>query len=298
MPPRPRCSSSRWWISSQGEAELARAAELIAGADALLFCAGAGIGVDSGLPDFRGVEGFWRAYPPYRRLGLAFEELADPAHFAADPELAWGFYGHRLALYRATQPHDGYAVLRRWAVTRPSRVFTSNVDGQFQRAGFAEDAVLECHGSIHHLQCLAGCSERIWPAGGVTVHIDEASMRARPPLPGCPDCGALARPNILMFGDLDWLPARTEEQAQRHTGWLRNLRADGARLVVLEIGAGTAVPTVRRHAELAAASTGALIRINTREPAVRHGRGVALPLPAAEALRRLSELVEAGARPG
>ena len=61
---------------------LLRAAELIAGADALLYCAGAGIGVDSGLPDFRGTEGFWRAYPPYRRLGPAFEVLADPVHFA------------------------------------------------------------------------------------------------------------------------------------------------------------------------------------------------------------------------
>ncbi|HWM60415.1 MAG TPA: hypothetical protein VNO83_21500, partial [Pseudonocardia sp.] len=73
------------------------------------------MGVDSGLPDFRGPEGFWRAYPPYRRLGLGFTDLADPVHFVDDPELAWGFYGHRLALYRCTTPHAGFAVLRRWA---------------------------------------------------------------------------------------------------------------------------------------------------------------------------------------
>ena len=80
-----------------------------------MVAAGAGMGVDSGLPDFRGPEGFWRAYPPYRRLGLRFEELADPEHFDDDPALAWGFYGHRLALYRATVPHSGHAVLRGWA---------------------------------------------------------------------------------------------------------------------------------------------------------------------------------------
>lgn len=57
---------------------LDRAAELIAGADAVLVCAGAGMGVDSGLPDYRGYDGFWRAYPPYARLGLTFAELADP----------------------------------------------------------------------------------------------------------------------------------------------------------------------------------------------------------------------------
>src|SRR4051794_26672545 len=124
-------------LTAAVKADLARAAELISTADALLYCTGAGMGVDSGLPDFRGAEGFWRAYPPYQRLGLAFEELADPAHFATDPELAWGFYGHRLALYRATVPHPGFDVLLAWArAARPARVFTSNVDGQFQRAGF------------------------------------------------------------------------------------------------------------------------------------------------------------------
>ena len=210
-------------------------------------------------------------------------------HFADDPTLAWGFYGHRLALYRATVPHAGFAVLRRWSEERPTRVFTSNVDGQFQHAGFDGSSILECHGSIHHLQCLAGCTEEIWSADGVDVEIDQATMRAEPPLPTCPSCGGLARPNILMFGDYGWVPDRTDEQARAHAAWLRPLR--GRRLVVIEIGAGTAVPTVRRHAELNAAATGALIRINTREPTVRHGHGVPVPLPAAEALARLDALL-------
>ncbi|HEY2203227.1 MAG TPA: Sir2 family NAD-dependent protein deacetylase [Pseudonocardia sp.] len=244
------------------------------------------MGVDSGLPDFRGTEGFWRAYPPYRPLGLAFEELADPAHFADDPGLAWGFYGHRLGLYRRTVPHAGFAVLRRWAADRPARVFTSNVDGQFQRAGFDPAVVTECHGSIHHLQCVAGCADAIWPAED-EVRIDPESMRAVPPLPSCPRCGALARPNILMFGDWSWLPGRTEAIAAEHTAWLRELRTRGDRLVVVELGAGTAVPTVRRHSELASAGSGALVRINPREPRVRHGRGVPLPLTAAIALAEL-----------
>src|SRR5256885_11999890 len=122
------------------------------------------MGVDSGLPDFRGDEGFWRAYPPYQRLGLRFVELADPVHFAEDPELAWGFYGHRLALYRDTKPHNGFAILKRWAETVPARVFTSNVDGQFQRAGFAGEHVAEVHGSIHHLQWQKPCGDRILAA--------------------------------------------------------------------------------------------------------------------------------------
>jgi NAD-dependent SIR2 family protein deacetylase len=244
------------------------------------------MGVDSGLPDFRGPEGFWRAYPPYRCLGLVFEELADPVHFETDPELAWGFYGHRLALYRATRPHAGFAALRRIAGGRPMRVFTSNVDGQFQRAGFTEAAVLECHGSIHHLQCRNRCSATIWSADDTDVRIDPGTMRALPPLPSCPRCGGLARPNILMFGDFGWLPARTEAAALEHQAWLRERHGRGERLVVVEIGAGTAVPTVRRHAEQVGGD--ALIRINTREPAAR--RGISVDAPAREALTELETL--------
>jgi NAD-dependent SIR2 family protein deacetylase len=247
------------------------------------------MGVDSGLPDFRGPEGFWRAYPPYAALGLAFEEIADPVHFAQDPELAWGFYGHRLGRYRETVPHPGFDVLVAWALRWPTHVFTSNVDGQFQRAGFADDVVAECHGSIHHLQCTRDCGQPVWSADGVRVDVDSASMRAAAPLPACPSCGALARPNILMFGDHEWIPDRTSEQLARCRDFLRS--ADRSRLVVVEVGAGTAVPTVRRTAETAAAASGALIRINVRESGVRHGRGVPIAAPAAATLRALDELL-------
>ncbi len=254
------------------------------------------MGVDSGLPDFRGPEGFWQAYPPYRALGLRFEELADPVHFAADPELAWGFYGHRLALYRSTVPHAGFGVLLRWARERPTWVFTSNVDGQFQRAGFDAGRVAEVHGSIHRLQCLRGCGPP-WPADGVNVAVDPTTMRAEPPLPSCPRCGAPARPNILMFGDAGWDPSDAGPRLAAYTEFVREHRAD---LAVIEIGAGTALPTVRRQAELASASTGALIRINVREPHVRDPRAVGIAAPAAEVLRGLDarRARRAGGGPG
>src|SRR5215470_10752216 len=138
-----------------GNASIERAAAAIRGAEALLVTAGAGMGVDSGLPDFRGAQGFWRAYPPYQKLGLHFEDVANPRWFRDDPGLAWGFYGHRFQLYRATRPHAGFAILRRWAdrMLQGAFVFTSNVDGHFQRAGFDEERVVECHGSINWMQC-------------------------------------------------------------------------------------------------------------------------------------------------
>ena len=134
----------------------------IADAEYLLFTAGAGMGVDSGLPDFRGNEGFWKAYPPLAKLSISFSQMANPSWFESDPALAWGFYGHRLNLYRQTVPHEGFAVLKQWAQQKPAFVYTSNVDGQFQRAGM--ENVCEVHGSIHHLQCTKPCSSAIWSA--------------------------------------------------------------------------------------------------------------------------------------
>ncbi len=68
-----------------------RAAEAIRNAGALVITAGAGMGVDSGLPDFRGDKGFWQAYPMYERLGISFVGAANPEHFERDPPLAGVF---------------------------------------------------------------------------------------------------------------------------------------------------------------------------------------------------------------
>jgi NAD-dependent SIR2 family protein deacetylase len=250
---------------------LAPAVAALRAADALVITAGAGMGVDSGLPDFRGNEGFWRAYPPFERMGLSFMELANPRWFERDPALAWGFYGHRLNLYRATAPHAGFALLRRWAATKPGGafVFTSNVDGQFQRAGFAASHIVEFHGSLHHLQCTAGCPD-VWDAEDIVVRVPEQTMRAEEPLPHCHHCGALARPNVLMFGDAAWLADRTEAQEQGLTAWLLERR--GLRIAIVELGAGRSVPTVRHFSEQLSARLGApLVRINPREAAGPRG---------------------------
>ncbi|MBI1948670.1 MAG: NAD-dependent protein deacetylase [Deltaproteobacteria bacterium] len=248
------------------------------------------MGVDSGLPDFRGPQGFWRAYPPYQKLGLAFEDLANPRWFHDDPELAWGFYGHRLALYRATTPHAGFDVLRRWAERAPAGafVFTSNVDGAFQRAGFDAARVCEVHGAIDVLQCTEGRCAGLWSADGVTVDVDAATFRARPPLPTCPRCGRLARPNILMFGDWGWDSSRSDEQGARLEGFLRGARS--ARTMVVECGAGTAIPSVRRFSERLMAAGAVVVRINLREP---EGASIGLSSGAKDALVALDARVTA-----
>ncbi len=257
-----------------------KAKTLLHQAEQILIGAGAGMGVDSGLPDFRGNQGFWRHYPALK--GLSFAEMANPAWFEAHPERAWGFYGHRLDLYRNTRPHAGFKHLLEWLQTMGKSwfVFTSNVDGQFQKAGYDPARILEAHGSIHHLQCMEDCGQPIWPAEKTTVVVDEARCLAEPPLPACPGCGGLARPNILMFNDFDWDARRTEAQEQRYARWLQS--GQGLR-VGIELGAGTAIPTVRHELE---SRCDWLIRINPRETEPPT-RGLTLNCGALEGLQQL-----------
>ena len=265
-------------------------------ADALLITAGAGMGVDSGLPDFRGNTGFWKAYPHIAKLGLSFSEMANPGWFDSDPELAWAFYGHRLDLYRTTMPHQGFADLLSLCLQKQGGyfVFTSNVDGQFQKAGFESDRMIECHGSIHHFQCCTPCCDSVWSAAGMDVSVDIDIFRAKMPLPACIHCGAQARPNILMFGDWGWNQQRTNEQYQRFDRWMHELRSRSLKLAIIEIGAGKEVPTVRLFSEKAASADGAtLIRINPNDFAVPNGH-ISLPRGGAEGINMIMEGIYAG----
>jgi NAD-dependent SIR2 family protein deacetylase len=264
--------------------EISRAARLIRNADGLLIAAGAGIGVDSGLPDFRGNEGFWRAYPPLAKARVEFVDIASPAAFRDDPVRAWGFYGHRLQLYRATVPHEGFAALLEIAAAlrQGAFVFTSNVDGQFQKAGYDSQRIAEYHGSIHHLQCMDACTGAIWRAADLLPAIDTDTCTLRSALPHCPHCGELARPNILMFNDSDWVEVRMQLQYDRVEAWL----ATAQRLVVIEVGAGVDIPSVRRFGEHL---NQPLIRINPRAAEVGRATDVSLPMGALRGLRQLRD---------
>jgi NAD-dependent SIR2 family protein deacetylase len=164
------------------------------------------MGVDSGLPDFRGKEGFWKAYPALGRDN--FYRIACPEAFRTQAKRAWGFYGHRLNLYRATQPYEGFQILKRWGdgMLHGCAVFTSNVDGQFQKAGFDPAVIEECHGSIQYLQCLAPCCNAIWTADALAPEVDAEQCLLLSVIPTCPQCGGMARPNVMMFNHGGYIP--------------------------------------------------------------------------------------------
>lgn len=243
------------------------AADAILQADGVLVGAGAGMGVDSGMPDFRGNDGFWKAYPVFGKRGYTFQEMANPAWFFRDPYQAWGFYGHRLDIYRKTEPHEGFSILLDWVKKKPEKgfVFTSNVDGQFQKSGFFEDSIYECHGSIHWLQSCDREIDTVWSAENYSPKIDLDTFRAEGKLPIVPKTRKVARPNILMFNDFYWVPERYDRQRKRLGKWLRAM--EGKKAVIIELGAGKSVPTVRWNCERYAQMLGCpLIRVNPRDP--------------------------------
>ncbi|KAL4463106.1 hypothetical protein ABPG74_007107 [Tetrahymena malaccensis] len=221
-------------------------AKRIQSANSLIITAGAGMGVDSGLPDFRGKEGFWKNYIPFRDK-FSFTECANPRFLEDHPNLFWGFYGHRLHLYRNTQPHKGFEILKSWSQNKKSFVLTSNVDGHFQKAGFNEQIIYEVHGSIHHMQCTS--CKRIYSADGYNIIYDVSTFEAKDPLPNCKNCvNVVVRPNILMFGDYSFMSDRVEEQEDRYMQFQNDLTSQD-KIVVLEFGAGESVATIRMMGE-------------------------------------------------
>ncbi len=272
-------------------AQCKKAAQAIGKANSMVVTAGAGAGVDSGLPDYRGDQGFWKAYPMYASLGINYYDAADPVHFGADPAFGWGFYAHRIDLYRETEPHAGFRLLQEWIAQRNMDYFvvTSNVDGQFQKAGFPEEKVYEVHGSVHNLQCCTPCSNAIWKN---TEHIpvDLSTMRAQRIL-HCPHCGDVSRPNVLMFGDFAWVSNYTDAQRSNFGAFLKQYRPP---LVVIEMGAGTAISTIRNMSEnLGKHHKASIIRINPRDYRISPPH-ISIPGSALQGLQEIQKHVSQG----
>ena len=247
------------------------------------------MGVNSGLPDFRGPQGFWRAYPPYERLGLHFTAVANPRWFVQDPELAWGFYGHRMGLYRRTEPHEGFAILRRWAdrMPRGGFVYTSNVNGHFHRGGFDPDRIVEVHGAIGAMQCMADCGSA---SSRPTRTKSRSTKRPCEPCPPCRPARAAAHRRGRISSCSAMAAGIRRGPTPSIAGSTPGFDSLGrARMVIIELGAGTHVPTIRIMSEdFIDRPGGTLIRINPREPDVPAGH-LSLPMGALDALRAIDQ---------
>lgn len=172
-------------------ADAERLGELIRAQQPCVALTGAGVSTESGIPDFRSATGIWASYDPMA--------VASIDGFHRDPEAVWEFYGGRLGVLADAQPnpaHHALAALERAGLLLA--VVTQNVDRLHERAGSRE--VVEVHGSVRSASCLrCGRSEPM------------ESVAGRLPLPRCLDCGAVLKPDVVMFGEL--LPPAAIERA-------------------------------------------------------------------------------------
>jgi NAD-dependent protein deacetylase/lipoamidase len=152
---------------------------------------GAGISTESGIPDFRSRTGIWQQYDPM--------EYASIDAFRRDPEKVWEFYSMRLGVLVEARPNPAHLALaeleRRGLV---EAVVTQNVDRLHHLAG--SQRVIEVHGSIRTASCLA-CNHQE----------DFDRVVELLPVPACAECGAVLKPDVVMFGEL--LPDGALEEA-------------------------------------------------------------------------------------
>ena len=210
-----------------------RLAELVVARRPCVVLTGAGISTESGIPDFRSPTGVWAQYDPM--------EYATSDAFLEDPVKVWGFYGKRLALLDDAQPNDGHRSLaeledRGWV----RAVVTQNIDRLHERAG--SRAIVEVHGSIRTSSCLA-C--------GTVVPF--AEVVALLPVPACPSCGRILKPDVVMFGEL--LPEAAIERATQLAAAAGVLLVVGSSLEVYPV-AGLPLETLAAGGSLAIVNRG------------------------------------------
>jgi len=195
---------------------------------------GAGISTESGIPDFRSATGVWTQYDPM--------EYATIRAFRRDPVKVWEFYALRFSVLTQAEPNAGHRALAELESRGlVEAIVTQNIDGLHQRAGSRK--VLEVHGSIRTASCLE-CGEQV-SLGEVVASLRD---RAAPP---CPRCGAILKPDVVMFGEL--LPVAALDSAVE--------LARGAGLL-LAVGSSLEVYPVAGLPEETVAAGGALAIVN------------------------------------
>lgn len=255
--------------------------------EGLILLTGAGMGVDSGLPTYRGKNGSYGQLTGERQ-GSIFE-IMTPKYLEEHPVYMWERFFRRIREFRKIEPHRGFEVLKNWTqhyVRGNYFVLTSNIDSMFQKAGFAPEKIYELHGNIHQVQCARPCRTD-WVAPYHLLFGVERERLTTSELPRCPHCGYLLRPNTYLFRDKSFVRLHTDAQRAAYFAFLE--KQGGKRLLALEIGAGTHVQSIRMHTRRLMRQFPDLlvVRINPDYPEIREPH-LSLPMGAQAALDLLN----------
>jgi NAD-dependent deacetylase len=222
----------------------------------LIALTGAGISAESGIPTFRGKEGYWtigaREYHP--------QELATHAAFRAMPWEVWAWYLYRRTVCRRAQPNAGHHALVRLAQAFPERfaLVTQNVDGLHRRAGSPDAGMFPIHGDISLMRCADDCVLDLWPIPEAVPDFDkgDAVAPATRALLVCPRCGHMARPHVLWFDE-------TYDEPRYFFNTVLRLARRSALVVIAGTSAQTSLPW--HVVQLAGAAGTTLVDVNLED---------------------------------
>lgn len=217
---------------------------------------GAGISAESGIPTFRGADGYWTVGSRHYHA----QEIATEAFFARHPEAVWGWYLYRHGVCRAAQPNAGHLALVDLEEALGDRflLLTQNVDGLHLGAGSSPERTYQVHGNLHFMRCAGACSPSVVPVpesfgdrpeGEPLADAEAVKLR-------CPGCGGWMRPHVL------WFDETYDERCYRFESALRAAeRAD----MLLVVGTSGATSLPLHVGTIAARRGAAIVDVNPEE---------------------------------
>ncbi len=262
----------------------------------ILVLTGAGVSAESGIPTFRGKDGYWRNLDPAK--------LATPEAFAKDPGLVWQWYRERRQRIRDAQPNPAHKAIAKLAQhAHEFLLVTQNVDDLHARAGSPKEKMVQIHGDIFVTRCsrcdfqfrdtgrggspeppapsaiyphsgrLRACPER--KSNGSIATTSAQPDQEQKDIPKCSKCSALMRPGVVWFGEqLPW------DELRRVENYLEAGPCD----FVIVAGTTATFGYIIDWALRAIASDGTLVEVNPEETSLSRFATQRLREPAAIAL--------------
>ncbi len=249
---------------------------------------GAGISAESGIPTFRGPEGYWtvgsREYHP--------QEMATYAMFTRHPFEVWCWYLYRRGVCRNAEPNAAHIALARLERHFGDRflLVTQNVDGLHLRAGSSENRTYQIHGNIDYFRCSNECTDILYRLDDHYVLPDKKSILDEKTFESlkCPECGRIGRPHVL------WFDEYYDEAKYKFES---SIRAAGSTDLLLVIGTSASTNLPVQIGYKVASKGGILVDINPETNAFsslaeQSGNGFHLKGTAASTVPILSQVLE------
>jgi NAD-dependent deacetylase len=213
-------------------------AEVKAASGRVVALTGAGISAESGIPTFRGKDGYWvvgsRNYMP--------QEMATREMFERNPREVWRWYLYRFGICRSVEPNAGHRALVELDLALGDRfhLVTQNIDGLHLRAGATHGRTYCIHGDAAYVRCADECTPDLIPIPDMGVRDGQTPFtdadRARL---SCPRCGAWLRPHVLWFDeyyDEHWYRMQSALRAADRADLLLVVGTSGATNLPSQIG--------------------------------------------------------------